>query len=68
MADTKGSGLLKGLLSARFRPFVEITRKYRTPRIKMTRSVRIALLLLRIYLILIIGILAFKFFTSGGAF
>ena len=68
MADTKGSGLLKGLLSARFRPLVEITRKYRTPRIKMTRSVRIALLLLRIYLILIISILAFKFFTSGGAF
>ncbi|HVO78165.1 MAG TPA: hypothetical protein VMS79_04785 [Methanomassiliicoccales archaeon] len=51
-------------LETRFRPFVEITRKYRTPRIKMTRSVRFALLLLRIYLILMVGILVFKFFTS----
>ncbi len=47
-----------------FRPFVEITRKYRTPRIRMTRSVRIALLALRIYLIVMVGILVFKFFSS----
>ena len=50
---------------SRFRPFVEITRKYRTPRIKMTRSVRFALLLLRVYLIIMVGILVFKFFTSA---
>jgi hypothetical protein len=64
MADGKARSMVRGFLSDRFRPFVEITEKYRTPRIKMTRQVRIALLLLRIYLIFIVGLLIFKFFTS----
>ncbi len=55
---------MKTFLGRRFSPLVEITRKYRTPRIKMTRATRIALLALRIYLIFIIGILVYKFFTS----
>jgi hypothetical protein len=41
----------------------EINRKYHTPQVKMTRGVRIALFLLRIYLLLLVGILFFKFFT-----
>jgi len=53
-------------LSNKVQPFVDITRKYRQPKIKMTRIVRIALLLLRFYLILIIAILVFKFVTSIG--
>ncbi len=64
MADGKSRKMGRGFLSARFRPFVEITRKYKTPRIKMTRQVKIALLLLRIYLIAMVAILVFKFFTS----
>ncbi len=64
MVDGKSRKIGRGFLSDRFRPFVEITQKYKTPRIKMTRQVKIALLLLRIYLIVMVGILVFKFFTS----
>jgi hypothetical protein len=64
MADGNAKHMVRDFLSDRFRPFVEITERYRTPRIKMTRPVRIALLLLRIYLIFIVGLLIFKFFTS----
>jgi hypothetical protein len=41
----------------------EINQKYHTPRIKMTRMVSIALLALRIYLIVILLILLYKFIT-----
>jgi hypothetical protein len=41
----------------------EINQKYRTPRIKMTRMVSISLLALRIYLIVILLILLYKFIT-----
>jgi hypothetical protein len=41
----------------------EINRKYSKPRIKMTPMVKIALLSLRIYLIILIGIMLFKFVT-----
>ena len=54
----------RAFLRERFRPFVEITERYRTPRIKTTKMVRVALLLLRLYLIFIIGLLAYKLFTS----
>ena len=43
--------------------FVEINEKYRTPRIKMTPMVRWALLVLRLYLIVMVLILAYKFVT-----
>lgn len=64
MADRKARNVVMVFLSNRFRPFVEITQKYKTPRIKMTRQVRIALLLLRIYLIFIVGLLVFKLFAT----
>jgi hypothetical protein len=64
MAAGKRRGGVRTYLGEKFRPFGEITRKYRTPRIKMTRQVKAALLLLRIYLIVIVGILIYKFFTS----
>ncbi|VVB65870.1 Uncharacterised protein [Candidatus Gugararchaeum adminiculabundum] len=41
----------------------EINRKYATPRIRMTRGVKIALLFLRLYLILLVLLLGYKFVT-----
>ena len=43
--------------------FAEINRKYREPKIQMTTPVRIALFALRIYLLLLVGLLVFKFIT-----
>jgi len=42
----------------------EINHKYGKPRIKMTPMVKVALLSLRIYLIILIGIMLFKFITT----
>ncbi|HXZ23995.1 MAG TPA: hypothetical protein VEH08_04600 [Methanomassiliicoccales archaeon] len=64
MTDGKRRSIVRRLFSGRFRPLLDITDKYRTPRIKMTRATKIALLALRLYLIFIIGILIYKFFTS----
>lgn len=41
----------------------EINRKYSKPRLKMTPLVRVALLGLRIYLIILVIILIYKFYT-----
>jgi hypothetical protein len=41
----------------------EINKKYETPRIKMSRGVRIALLFLRLYLVLLVLLLGYKFWT-----
>lgn len=41
----------------------EINKKYETPRIKMSRGVRIALLFLRLYLVLLVVLLGYKFWT-----
>jgi len=41
----------------------EINKKYEKPRITMSRGVRIALLFLRLYLILLVLLLAYKFWT-----
>ena len=51
-----------------FRQVREINKKYATPKIKMTPMVKYALLLLRLYLILLVLLLGFKFFTmiNGG--
>jgi len=40
-----------------------INRKYKTPRIKMTRGVKFSLLGIRIYLIILLGILLYRFIT-----
>jgi hypothetical protein len=40
-----------------------INQKYQTPRIKMTRMVALSLLMLRVYLIGMVLLLAFKFVT-----
>ena len=41
----------------------EINRRYAKPRIKMSRGVRFALLMLRLYLIFLVLILAYRFIT-----
>jgi hypothetical protein len=41
----------------------EINRRYSKPRIRMSRGVRFALLMLRLYLIFLVLILAYKFAT-----
>jgi hypothetical protein len=42
----------------------EINRRYSKPRIHMSNGVRFALLMLRIYLLFLVLLLAFKFVTS----
>jgi hypothetical protein len=41
----------------------EINKKYKTPRLKMTRMVSISLLMLRLYLIGMLLLLLYKFVT-----
>jgi hypothetical protein len=41
----------------------QINKKYETPRITMSRGVRFALLFLRLYLIMLVALLAYKFWT-----
>jgi hypothetical protein len=40
-----------------------INQKYATPHIKMTRMVRVSLGVLRFYLLLLVGIMVYKFIT-----
>ncbi len=42
----------------------EINKKYAVPQLKTSRAVRFALLCLRLYLILLLVLLFFKFFTT----
>lgn len=56
-------GWLGGFWVRRFSRIREINRKYAVPHVRMTAGVRVALVLLRLYLLLLVGILFFKFFT-----
>jgi hypothetical protein len=55
--------VLRSIIWSRFYTIRQINRKYSTPRIKTTPMVKIALLMLRIYLILLVLILIYKFYT-----
>ena len=55
--------VLRSLIWSRFYTIRQINRKYSTPRIQTTPMVKIALLMLRIYLILLVLILIYKFYT-----
>ncbi len=44
----------------------EINRKYAEPRIKMSRNVKVVLLLLRLYLFFLVGLLVFRLVTGRG--
>ena len=50
-------------LEERFSVIRDINKKYAKPRIKMTRGVKTALLFLRLYLIFLVIVLAYKFAT-----
>ena len=54
---------LRRFLRSRFVKIREINRKYAKPRIHMTRMVKLVLLMLRLYLLLLVGILFYKFYT-----
>ncbi len=54
---------MKNLFRLRFSKIREINEKYAKPRVKMTKGVAVALFLLRLYLILLVGILVIKFIT-----
>jgi hypothetical protein len=41
----------------------EINHRYATPRIRLSRSTRLALLVLRLYLLFLVILLGYKFFT-----
>lgn len=53
-----------------FRQVREINAKYATPKIKMTPMVKVALFILRVYLVVLVILLGYKFFTMtrGGGF
>ena len=55
---------VRDFLARRFEKIAEINRKYQKPRIAMTPLTRIVLLLLRIYLLMLVAILFYKFFTT----
>jgi hypothetical protein len=47
----------------KFEKITEINEKYQTPKLKMTKLVKISLLFLRIYLLLLVLLLIYKFIT-----
>ena len=53
----------KKMLEQRFSKIVAINRKYQAPRIHMTPMVKFSLLMLRLYLLLLVGLLFYKFIT-----
>jgi hypothetical protein len=56
-------GRVKGYLRRQYSVITEINRKYATPRIAMSRSVKFALLLLRLYLIFLVILLGYRFLS-----
>lgn len=46
-----------------FKEVREINKKYRVPKTKTTPMVKFSLMMLRVYLILLVGILFYKFIT-----
>jgi hypothetical protein len=55
--------VLRNFFKGRFHTIGEINRKYSKPRIHQSRMVRTSLLMLRLYLLLMVAILLYKFIT-----
>ncbi len=49
-----------------FQKVAEINARYRQPRIEMSLAVRMSLLALRLYLVLLVGLSAYKFVVLLG--
>lgn len=54
---------MKDFLQRRFSTVAAINRRYATPRVKTTRMVKVALFMLRLYLLILVAILFYKFLT-----
>jgi hypothetical protein len=54
---------MRAFLRHRFKKIHEINQRYAKPRIKMTKGVRLALLFLKLYVLILLGILVLKFIT-----
>jgi hypothetical protein len=52
------------ILKARFSKIIEINKKYSNPRLVVNKSTAFALLMLRIYLLFLVGLLIFKFILT----
>ena len=61
-AINRPRGPVGSFFSRRFRRIREINRKYAGHHVKMTPLVKAALFLLRLYLLLLVGVLFVKFF------
>jgi hypothetical protein len=62
MFGTRIGGVIRGWVDK----ITEINRKYAVPRIRMSRGVKVVLLLLRLYLIFLVLLLGYKFWTLLG--
>lgn len=51
------------IVRAFFSGILEINKRYAEPKIKMTKAVRLSLFCLRLYLIFLVGLLFYKFWT-----
>jgi hypothetical protein len=54
---------IKNIFQAWAKTVHDINERYKTPRIKMTKGVKIALFALRVYLFILVILLFYKFFT-----
>lgn len=61
--DISQKGRIKHLVREWRKKVNEINQKYSKPRLQMTPLVRVSLLALRIYLIMLVIILVYKFYT-----
>lgn len=55
--------MLRDFFSHNFAKIQEINRKYAKPNVEMSGWVKASLLFLRLYLILLVGLLLYKFYT-----
>ena len=60
MGETEKIGLIQRAINK----VREINERYKTPKIKMSRGVKIAMLFLRLYLLFLVVILVYKFATT----
>jgi uncharacterized protein YybS (DUF2232 family) len=56
--------MISGFFASAWDAVREINRRFKTPHIKMTRAVQFSLGLLRFYLIFLVALLVWKFFSE----
>ena len=55
--------MLKNFIKYNLAKISEINIKYSKPRVRMSRAVKFSLLMLRLYLLFLVGLLVYKFIT-----